>query len=144
VFRYQEALQNRNLAKPPLIQYSKMIKGCSISLILSYVILLAAPLAPYVEYVINKEHIKTHHCEERHIPESECEGVCYLNKQLQNHNHQHKDAEVIVHTIFQIGFLNSMQNDLNLPPDVKELSQKLHPSTLLSGISFGVYKPPRL
>lgn len=44
--------------------------------------LLAKPLLPLAEYVIHYERIVRELCEKRDEPESDCNGSCYLKKQL--------------------------------------------------------------
>lgn len=44
--------------------------------------LLAKPLLPVAEYVIHYERIIKELCENREEPESDCNGSCYLKKQL--------------------------------------------------------------
>lgn len=43
---------------------------------------LTKPLWPVVEYVMNYDYIITSLCENRDKPELECDGKCYLTKQL--------------------------------------------------------------
>lgn len=44
--------------------------------------LLAKPLLPLAEYAIHYERIVRELCEKRDEPESNCNGSCYLKKQL--------------------------------------------------------------
>lgn len=76
-----------------------MIKFIAISLSLLYGALLFAPLIPYAEYAMHMEHIILHHCEN---PDSDCDGVCYLKKQVEHHQ---TDSAFIVQNIFQILFI---------------------------------------
>ena len=47
-----------------------------------YVLALARPLAPYIEYGINKDFIATVLCINKDKPELKCDGKCYLAKQV--------------------------------------------------------------
>ncbi len=44
--------------------------------------MLARPFWPVVEYVINYDYIVNTLCENRDRPELQCNGSCYLSKQL--------------------------------------------------------------
>jgi len=44
--------------------------------------MLSRPLWPIVEYMINYDYIVTRLCENRDKPELECNGKCYLTKQM--------------------------------------------------------------
>jgi hypothetical protein len=68
-------------------------------LVFLYLNLLLAPLLPYLDYALHKEHIIMHHCEN---PDSDCDGVCYLKKQVDHHQ---TDPAFIVQNIFQILFI---------------------------------------
>ena len=45
-------------------------------------VMLSRPLWPIVEYMINYDYIVTRLCENKDKPEMECNGKCYLTKQL--------------------------------------------------------------
>ncbi|HLW31064.1 MAG TPA: hypothetical protein VKX40_02300 [Aequorivita sp.] len=46
------------------------------------VVMLTKPLWPVMEYIANYNYIVTELCENRDKPEMECNGKCYLTKQL--------------------------------------------------------------
>jgi hypothetical protein len=62
----------------------KLITG--LFLILLYTVALLRPVAPLVDYVINQELITEEFCENKKLPELECNGKCYLAKQLKKVN----------------------------------------------------------
>jgi len=70
-------------------------------LVFLYLNLLLAPLLPYLDYALHKEHIIMHHCEN---PDSDCDGVCYLKKQVDHHQ---TNPAFIVQNIFQILFIET-------------------------------------
>lgn len=45
----------------------------------------------YAQYLLNREFIAATLCENRDMPEMQCDGKCYLRKQLQQH-HEEKDS----------------------------------------------------
>ena len=58
---------------------------CSVKnviLILTAVFLLTKPLWPVVDYVLNYDYIVNVLCENIDKPEMECDGKCYLSKEL--------------------------------------------------------------
>lgn len=68
---------------------------------LLYLLAMVRPLVPIMEYYANYDYIANVLCENKDKPYLECNGKCYLEKQLNktNHNnHEHKS------TIPQIDF----------------------------------------
>lgn len=62
---------------------------------LLYLLAMVRPLVPIMEYYANYDYITTVLCENRDKPYLECNGKCYLEKQLKktNHtNHNHKST----------------------------------------------------
>ncbi|MCI5056019.1 MAG: hypothetical protein MRY83_07910 [Flavobacteriales bacterium] len=57
--------------------------------------LLVKPLLPYFEYTMNKASIVEKHCENVNTPNLECEGSCYLQKQLKKASNYEKELKVI-------------------------------------------------
>lgn len=50
--------------------------------------MLLQPLWPLVEYVVNYDYISTVLCENRDVPEMQCNGKCYLSKMLAKEKQQ--------------------------------------------------------
>lgn len=68
---------------------------------LLYVLAMVRPIMPIIEYHANYDYIANVLCENRDKPYLECNGKCYLEKQLKkitNDSHDHKS------TIPQINF----------------------------------------
>ncbi len=57
-------------------------KSISILFLISFQIGLLQPVLPLVEYYVFKESIIELFCENRNVPDSGCEGTCYLSNQL--------------------------------------------------------------
>ena len=54
-----------------------------ILLTVSTLLAILFPFVPYIEYLLHYDHIVMHHCENRDNPEMDCDGACYLKKQIQ-------------------------------------------------------------
>ena len=62
---------------------------------LLYLLAMVRPVMPIIEYYANYDYIATELCENKDKPYLECNGKCYLEKQLKavNHsNHDHKST----------------------------------------------------
>ncbi len=53
------------------------------AVLISQVLWLIRPVLPYAEYVLNYEYISEVLCINQDQPELECDGKCYLRKQIQ-------------------------------------------------------------
>ena len=95
--------------------------------------MLLKPLWPVLEYVIEYDFIVSSLCENRDNPEMECNGKCYLGKQLAKENgDQEKNpfqkishleisfnliAEEIIPFTFDSFLENEPENDFGFPDD---------------------------
>lgn len=113
-----------------------MKKTISILLSVLYVALLFAPLIPYAEYAVHKEHIMLHYCEN---PDSDCEGVCYLKKQVEHHQ---TDSALVVQHIFQVLFISETGSSSHLP-DSKDTSDIFISEDLINVPPDKLLQPPR-
>ena len=68
---------------------------------LLYLLAMVRPLAPLIEYSVNYNYIATVLCENKDKPYLECNGKCYLEKQLKKVNHDNHEHNS---TIPQINF----------------------------------------
>lgn len=68
---------------------------------LLYLLAMVRPLVPIIEYYANYDYIATVLCENRDKPSLECNGKCYLEKQIKKANHDNHDHKS---TIPQIDF----------------------------------------
>jgi hypothetical protein len=55
----------------------------AISFLVVYLVALLNPIAPYLNYNINKAEITKKYCENKDKPILKCEGKCHLKKQLE-------------------------------------------------------------
>lgn len=63
-----------------------MKKITRLLLALLYTALVMKPFAPYVEYTVLKDYISEVLCINQDRPELNCQGKCYLNKQVNKAN----------------------------------------------------------
>lgn len=78
----------------------------SITLILAYLVVLARPVAPWVEYSFNKKTIAAEWCVQKEVVNNCCQGKCYLSTKIKANNgatpnapenNLHEDAETLYH-----------------------------------------------
>ena len=62
---------------------------------------MVRPVVPIIEYYANYDYIATVLCENKDKPYLECNGKCYLEKQIKKNNHENHDHKS---TIPQIDF----------------------------------------
>lgn len=63
---------------------------------LLYLLAMIRPLVPIIEYHANYDYIAAVLCENRDKPYLECNGKCYLEKQLKKANHTNHDHKSTV------------------------------------------------
>jgi len=113
-----------------------MVRILSISLALLYTVSLFAPLIPYMEYTVHKEHIMSHHCEN---PDSDCEGTCYLKKQVENHQ---TDYSFVVQHLFQILFIGEHDSEIYAPL-IQSIVSHLFSEDLIDSPPYTLLQPPQ-
>ena len=122
-------------------------QGLGIFFYLLYLLAMVRPLIPIMEYYANYDYIATELCENKDKPYLECNGKCYLQKQLKeiNHNnHEHKS------TIPQINFDDYPVSPLDQYSyqlkDFKELSVQKSYFVSYTSQDFikSVFKPPQV
>lgn len=106
------------------------------------------PIIPIIEYHANYDYISTVLCENRDRPYLECNGKCYLEKQLKevNHdNHEHNsnipkinfdDYPISLIGEFTYILKDLKSNDFN--------NQILHSHHFTQDYLSSVFKPPQL
>ena len=74
--------------------------------IVLYVVALARPAAPLLEYLINYDYISEELCENKTKPQLECNGKCYLAKQFEAESKKQNKPELnIKWQDYPIGFV---------------------------------------
>lgn len=64
----------------------------SIFFILLYGLGLLRPIAPWIEYELNKDYIKTYLCVNKDTPMTQCGGRCYLKEQLESNHDKNSET----------------------------------------------------
>ena len=115
---------------------------------LLYLLAMVRPLVPIIEYHANYDYIANVLCENRDKPYLECNGKCYLEKQLKKANHGDHDHKS---TVPQINFddypitpldqfnyqISSSKENYNLKVNT---SQNIHQDEYL----FSILQPPQV
>lgn len=82
----------------------KQIKA--ILFIVLYVVALARPIAPLMDYLINYDYISEELCENKETPTLECNGKCYLAKQFQAESKNTENPQLSIEwQDYPIGFV---------------------------------------
>jgi len=109
------------------------------------------PVYPVLEYYINYDYISTVLCENKEIVELDCNGKCYLKKQLkeqksplENENPNHVSIDLEKYPVSLLGLfscklkntvkLNKKHYILNFGKTKKYISKVFHPPTFLIDI----------
>ncbi|PHQ56811.1 MAG: hypothetical protein COC16_02345 [Lutibacter sp.] len=109
---------------------------------------MVRPLIPIIEYHANYDYIANVLCENRDRPFLECNGKCYLEKQLKkagHDNHNHKSTipsinfeDYPISPLDQFNYqISSNKENYNLKVNT---SQNLHQDEYL----FSILRPPQL
>lgn len=114
---------------------------------LLYLLAMVRPLVPIIEYYANYNYIATVLCENKDKPYLECNGKCYLEKQLNEVNHDNHEHKTTVPQInfddYPVSPLDQFSYQLK---DFKELnSEKSYFVNYTSQDFFkSVFKPPQV
>jgi len=83
---------------------------------------LMVPLA-YMDFELRKDYITKVLCINRKIPESGCEGKCFLQKRLSEANSHHNPQDIPTQERFQLSFFTQTIKGLltNQSPELVEL-----------------------
>ncbi len=98
----------------------------------------------YAGFELNHEYIVTELCENRDLPELNCDGQCYLSKKLKQAEEKEKDKEreAQKHN-FQEAFLTE-KLVINSPPQFIESFSAKETAFLLPQPSFVIFHPPQV
>lgn len=108
---------------------------------------MVRPVMPIIEYYANYDYIATELCENKDKPYLECNGKCYLEKQLKEVNHTNHDHKS---TLPQINFDDYPVTPLdqftyNFKTFKESVSEKFSKTHFLSQDFFkSDFKPPQV
>lgn len=113
---------------------------------LLYLLAMMRPLLPIIEYYANYDYIATVLCENKDKPYLECNGKCYLQKQLKKASHDTHDHKSTVPKInlddYPVSPLTYYSS--NLKTCKIENQDKLMPDSKYANAFFNtVFKPPK-
>ncbi|MHC2991667.1 hypothetical protein OB13_08720 [Pontibacter sp. HJ8] len=116
-------------------------------LLLCVMCVLVQPLskqAIYLVYELNKEYIATELCEQRLIPDSDCDGKCYLRKALKKDSEREKESQRQQQTVLDM-ILYKAESVLKIPaiPILDKTGSTLYKAGVCSTPDFSVFHPPR-
>lgn len=77
-------------------------KTFAILFLISFTGGLIRPVLPMVEYYLFKESIIELFCVNRDVPESDCEGICYLSDRLEENSKQAQGDQVLLINVEEI------------------------------------------
>jgi hypothetical protein len=121
------------------IVISFFIASLFLSVIIQYVIL--------VDYVVDQENYIEKYCENKELPELNCNGTCHLAKELKlsvTENENSTSEEVYVSAISIFSFQQLNQLDMSLSPNQDKLKLYSKDLRLTKDFISIVFKPPRL
>lgn len=127
-----------------------MFKQVVVSLLtISTLLAVLFPFMPYLEYVMHYDHIVEHHCVNRDNAEMDCNGACYLKKQVEKssdaeHNPLHKSNQSDTLQILPvIGIFDSVEY-MSFPPHHLSSFILFSLNTYRNPFLQALYRPPQV
>ena len=96
-------------------------------------------------FALRHDYVAEHLCENRHDPDSECDGMCFLKKRMEAH-HGHEDDEAPKAVLTAPTLLAVAAPEADVPPDRwrEATSPGVRPGVGESGgVTADVFHPPR-
>ena len=115
----------------------------------SFILLLAflagtiQPIVPLLEYHFFKESIIELFCVNRDVPESDCDGVCYLSNQIKETQDQQTDMQANHADYYPGTILYNFQSGLNVYPEKEDR----YPDLFVYGVNLSLstdLPPPKV
>ena len=111
----------------------------SVILLFAFLVGAIQPVVPLLEYHFFKESIIELFCENRNVPESDCDGICYLTNQIEE-NRETQNERQTGHVDYYPGFVFLGQSvNLNIYPEKNSWPDF---SSLKASIFSTVHTPP--
>lgn len=117
----------------------------AILLLVLYMVALIRPIAPFFEYAVNINYIANVLCINKDEPKMQCNGKCYLNKQLKKANDEEKGENLPVRINWKdypVGFIDVFSlkfSSLHVITSVDSFALIF----LTSGFSSQIFHPPK-
>ena len=109
-----------------------------------YMLAMVQPILPLIEYNVNKEYIASVLCENRDKPQLDCQGKCYLKKQIQktkksdSHEHPIPQIDLSKYPVSLISNYTYKLNEVIIIPD-NNFQEK---SVKTNHYSASLFRPP--
>ena len=119
-----------------------------IALLMAIVFSQSSKLFIYITFKVNQDYISKELCENREVPEMNCNGKCYLAKQLQKEEKKEKEEKAPVEQRVKIDvlcFYKKTVRDLLVQYKLEEksiLSNSM--DELKEGYLTKVFQPPQI
>ncbi len=97
-----------------------MKKIYSLILLISFLTGAIQPIVPLLEYHIFKESIIELFCVNRNVPDSDCEGFCYLTSQIQEQQDKQPESRAAHSEYYPGTILPDLKTNQNLFPNNDE------------------------
>lgn len=95
-------------------------------------------------YQLNKAYIASELCENRHLPESDCQGKCHLRKELKKDTEREKQSQRQQQsTIDMIVFKAQLLPPAPAIPSKESINRCLYLAGIYSIPYFSIFHPPR-
>lgn len=109
-----------------------MKKIYSTLLLFSFLIGAIQPVVPLLEYHFFKESIIEFFCVNREVPDSDCDGFCYLTNQIEETEQQQNDLRTNHVDYYPGAVLTHFQSGLNVYPEQEDR----FPDLLVYGVNL--------
>jgi len=98
----------------------------------------------YICYHLNKDFISSTFCENKNKPELQCDGKCYMKKQLKATEENQSKAPINIRDFQEIVFFCS-QSEIILPKQntLPNLRFTNHKNINYTSPLFGIFHPPK-
>lgn len=103
------------------------------------------PIQPYVEYVVNQDYIIEFLCSNKEKPELQCNGKCYLAKQLEKQEQNKTNSLKVSLENYPIGFVNIVKiHPFQFSVTSKKSTSVFYKTLLNNNYSTSEFHPPDL
>ncbi|MBL4939948.1 MAG: hypothetical protein JKY16_06740 [Lutibacter sp.] len=113
-----------------------------------YLLAMIRPLVPIMQYYANYDYIVNVLCENRDRPYMECNGKCYLEKQLKKANHGDHDHKSTIPSINFEDYPISPLGQFNYPISSNKENYKLKVNSFQNLYQdeylFSILRPPQV
>lgn len=110
-----------------------------------YVYVSVAPVIPYLEYLINYDYIKNELCENKDVPESNCNGMCHVKKQIKkiDNSDDKQDSPIPKVKITRVdGIFSECNPSIVLTPEFEETTQLTRYKFSVQSSEIKITSPP--